>query len=746
MEATTPASQGGRVLIVANRLPVNVQQTEKGLSFQASAGGLATGLSSLRGQFETRWVGWPGPVHKNNWREVEDRLINELQYHPVFMSERLIQKYYEGYSNRTIWPIFHSFPAYAKFNGSEWEAYRKANQMFSDAVAELYRPGDILWIHDYHMMLLPRYVRDRIPNATMGFFLHIPFPNHDIFRLVPQHKEILESLLSLDLIGFHTNDYVQAFLGSVRRVLGHDNTLGQILVGDRVIHVDSFPMGIDFEKYNTALADPVLQEEIEQIRNHMKTRKRVFSVSRLDYTKGIPESLQAIREFLIRHPQWHTKVGFVLVVVPSREQVDRYASLKREIDEMVGNINSEFGRLNWTPIRYIYRSLSFSELIGLYAAADVALITPLRDGMNLIAKEYLAVRNDERGVLILGELAGAAQELAEALLVNPNSVEHLAEAIHKALQIPEEEQVRRNRLMRARLETHGIRKWVGEFFGRLREVQEVSHMMAVRILDERIRARLLNDYAAAAQRLLILDYDGTLVPFADSPSTASPDPQLIRLLEQLATSPKNRIVILSGRDRHSLESWFSRLPLTLVSEHGGWVRSADSGEWTPTIAPSESEWKKDIRPKMEPFVDRVPGSFIEEKEFSLVWHYRQAESETAFAAAKELNDMLSGFATNMNIHVLPGNKTVEVKTASIGKGMYYSRHLSQDARDFLLAIGDDWTDEELFAALPDSAYSIKVSLKLSKARFNVREVEDVRVLLRTLAKQENPTGVHQGVT
>ncbi len=725
------AKERSRILIVSNRLPVGVKATAQGIEFQPSSGGLVSGLSSLHDVVETLWIGWPGSVRRDDQNEVRQKLRDGFGCHPVFISQQLSEKYYEGYSNRTIWPLFHSMSTYAKYSATEWEAYKKANAIFAEEIVREYRPGDRLWIHDYHLMLVPRLVREQLPNVALSFFLHIPFPHYDIFRLLPQHREILESLLALDLIGFHTHDYSQAFLGTVRRLLGYDNTLGQLLVGERAVQVDVFPMGIDFRRYADGTRTKAVRSEISSMMKSLRSRKMVFSVSRLDYTKGIPESLEAIRDFFTKNPQWREKLMFILVVVPSRERVERYASLKREIDELVGRINSEFSTLDWTPIRYVYQSLPFSQLIALYACADVALVTPLRDGMNLIAKEYLAVKSDNHGVLILSEVAGAAKELLEAIMVNPNSKEEISDALAKALDMPLKEQEQRNKFMRQRLETHDIHRWVKHSFERLDEILNATRMLSVKLLDRGIREKLLHDYAAASRRLLVLDYDGTLVPFADQPHLARTDAQLVEVLGRMTKNKKNQVVILSGRDRWTLQEWLGELNLTLVAEHGGWARVA-GGDWQPAIVPKQNKWKKDIRPILQLYVDRIPGSFIEEKNFSLVWHYRKADAESASMASKELLDTLANFSMNMGVQILPGNKTVEVRNIGISKGIYYTNFLSSVGSDFTLAAGDDWTDEDLFSVLPESAYSIKVGMRVSKAKYNMKSYLEVRSLLDQL--------------
>lgn len=382
--------------------------------------------------------------------------------------------------------------------------------------------------------------------------------------------------------------------------------------------------------------------------------------------------------------------------------------------------------------------MNFEELTALYGYAHVAMILPLRDGMNLIAKEYLAAKQDEKGVLLLSEMAGAAKELLEAIIVNPNSKEEIAHSLSNALQMPDEEQRRRNKIMRQRLQMHNIDTWVKRFFDRLTEVENLAHLLAVKVLDSQSKQQLLTDYSTVENRLIMLDYDGTLVPFADEPIAAKPDAQIISILKKLSSIEQNHVVVLSGRDRETLEKWLGDLHLTLVAEHGGWVKPQGQNSWDMTVTPPDDNWKKDIRPVLELFVSRIPGSCIEEKFFSLVWHYRTASNESASIAARELLDTLSQLSTNLNIQVLPGNKILEVRNAGISKGMYYLRFHSANAPKFILAIGDDWTDEDLFSVLPPQAYSIKVAPRISKARFNLRSVNDVRALLEKLATLSGP--------
>jgi trehalose 6-phosphate synthase/phosphatase len=460
--------------------------------------------------------------------------------------------------------------------------------------------------------------------------------------------------------------------------------------------------------------------------------KLVFLASRLDYTKGIPQSLEAIEEFFRRYPEWCGKIVFVLLVIPSREGVERYASLKREVDEIVGRIVSTYGTMKWIPMRYIYRHLEFPELIALFATSDIALITPLRDGMNLISKEYLATRNDGTGVLVLSGMAGAAKELLDAVIVNPNSKEEIVEALRQALSMTDEEQIRRNKAMRLRLEAHGLQEWVEAFLGRLDEVINRSKKLSIRMLDSQVEAKMLEEYGAARHRLILLDYDGTLAPFASRPELAAPGPDLLQCLRNLASPSRNRVVILSGRNRQTLTEWLGSLNIMLVAEHGGWMRDEKKKQWNPTITEDQESWKQQIRPTLNLYAKRIPGSFVEEKDFSLVWHYRKADPDSAWFAGKQLLDALARPIANLGIRVLAGNKAIEVRTMSTNKGMFYNQYLASKEEKFILAAGDDWTDEDLFAVLPSSAYSIKVGLEVSKARFNVTSTRELRTLLNWL--------------
>ena len=721
-----------KIVIVSNRLPVTVSKDEDGLTFTASVGGLATGLASFYRDYESVWIGWPGIPRDDLTTEdvtvIEETLRTQHGCLPVHLTEADLADYYEGFSNKTIWPLFHYFPQNASYEEDYFRSYVEVNRAFADAVLSVAEAGDVVWVHDYHLMLLPEMIRQRLPEATIGFFLHIPFPSFETFRLLPWRLEVVTGLMGSDLVGFHTFDYAKHFLVTVRNLTGHEHAAGEISAGRRLIKVDSFPMGIDFERYAAAPDTPAVTAEAGKVRARVGQRRIVLSVDRLDYSKGILSRIDAIDTFFEMHPEYADKVQVILVAVPSRTAVKEYDTLKRRVDEAVGRVNGRHGVIGWNPIEYLYSSLPFEELVALYSVSDVCLVTPIRDGMNLIAKEYLAA--DPEGVLVLSEMAGAAKELGEAIIVNPNNRHEVASAIRNALEMPRSERERRNDTMRERLKRYNVTAWAADFVDSLAATKERQSRFAANILDEGARHELMERYRAATRRVLFLDYDGTIVDFARCPAAAVPDEEIVSVLTSLAADPANTVVVISGRERTSLESWLAETGVRLVAEHGAFTRDAD-GVWR-AAAQDPTEWKQAFAPMLDLFVDRTPGSFVEEKDFSLVWHYRQADPELAAIRGRELKDAALSLAAHLDVTVTEDTKLVEIRSGHVNEGQAAGAWL-QEAPDFVLALGDDWTDEDLFAAMPDGAYSIKVGFEPSRARWNLDSVEAVRELLRELA-------------
>jgi trehalose 6-phosphate synthase/phosphatase len=736
----------GKVILVSNRLPVSVTRKAGELHFQQSVGGVAVGLASLQKEYGGAWIGWPGIAAervKDQAGEIEERM-RSLGLHPVFLGQREVEQFYYGFCNRTIWPLFHYFTHYTVYSNRLWEVYVRVNRKMAEAVAEVAKPGDTVWVNDYQFMLLPGLLRKRRADLQIGFFLHIPFPSFEVFRLLPWREEIMQGMMGADLIGFHTYDYVRHFLSSTRRLLGYENTLGLMHFGSRVVKADAFPMGIDYGRFAGAVSAPEVEKQIRRVHEKVGNRKIVLSIDRLDYTKGIPERLEAFGKFLADNPEFEDKVTMIMVAVPSRTRVEHYMQLKMKVDELVGRINGRHGTLDWMPVWYLFRSLPFNTLSALYRAADVALVTPMRDGMNLIAKEFIASKPDGDGVLILSELAGAANVLGEALIVNPNNRSQMVEALKTALSMSPEEKSERMRPMQRRLRRYDLRSWGQHFLDSLTSVASQRRALSARSITDEEKSELRAAYASASSRLILLDYDGTLVPFRAKPSDARPDADVIELLRPLTNDKTNEVVIVSGRDKETLSGWFEGLDVGLIAEHGVWAKER-GGAWS-MIEPLRNEWKEEVRPFLDLYVDRTPGSFLEEKEFSLVWHYRRVEPDLGARRAIELKDELLQLTANLDLGVLEGSKVVEVKNTAANKGKAAMRWVSMRNWDFILAIGDDFTDEDVFVALPAGAYSIRVNLIPSQARFNIESYHEVRNLLSSLTSTPPDTSILSGRT
>ncbi|WP_075342058.1 bifunctional alpha,alpha-trehalose-phosphate synthase (UDP-forming)/trehalose-phosphatase [Tenacibaculum agarivorans] len=729
-----------KTIIVSNRLPLQVSIKNDQLKIKPSVGGLATGMKSVHAEGNGIWVGWSGIPEEDLDKDLSEKVRKAIQKEKcvtVPLSHQDIEEYYEGFSNRALWPLFHYFMEYTQFEQSEWEAYKRVNEKFAEVIINQLNDGDTVWIHDYQLLLLPQLIKEQKPNTTIGFFLHIPFPSYEIFRTFPWRQEILSGMLGADLLGFHTYDYERHFLSSVKRILRLEVNFNEIHDQDRIIKVDSFPMGIDYDKFHTSALEHIKKpkensEIYQRLQEHIsEDNKLILSIDRMDYTKGIPNRIKAFEYFLDKFPEFKEKVRLVMLAVPSRSNVPQYQKLKRETDELVGRINGKFATVSWTPIWYFYRALPFSDLIDLYISSDVALITPIRDGMNLVAKEYVATRANKDGVLILSEMAGAAKEMNEALLINPNNYEDFTNKLKQALTMPIEEQQKRMKFLQNRLKRYDVGKWAEEFLKSLAETEQKKEVIVAKKLTPVYEEKLVADYHKAQKRVLFLDYDGTLVGFKDDPQEAKPDDLLYELLDAIQEQENTRLVLISGRDKETFERWFGHKSYDLVTDHGVWL--FQNKEWL-ALEHLKTDWMQSIRPILETFVDRTPGTFIETKKYSLAWHYRIADPELVKTRTLELNTVLTSMVANNNLMVLKGNKVIEIKSSNVNKGRAMSRLNLQEDYDFMAVIGDDWTDEYMFEEAPEFGYTIKVGYTKTKAKYQVKDTKQVHHLLSRLKK------------
>jgi trehalose 6-phosphate synthase/phosphatase len=455
------------LLIVSNRLPVTVSVKASQLRVRASSGGLATGLVGPHDRARGLWFGWPGTTDLENrlYGDDLDREFEARRIVPVALDPSEVRDFYDRISSATLWPIFHDRLDRIPLGPAPWEVYERVNARFADAIAARYQLGDVIWIHDFHLLRLPGMLRERLPNARIGFFLHIPFPAADVFETLPVRRELLAGMLGADVIGFHTDRYVENFTSAVRRVIGPCDDRNGFRFNGRLVRVGAFPMGVDATSFEALARTPAVESVVRALGT--TSEQLMVGVDRLDYSKGIPRRLLALERLLIDHPELRGQLRLVQVAVPSRRRVLAYRRFRREVDELVGRINGSFATPTWTPIHYIYSSIPPETLVALYRVAKVMLVTPVRDGMNLVAKEFVASRFDGDGVLILSEFAGAAQELTSAVRVNPYDIRALAGAMYTALTMDSTERRTRMQRLRDRVRTHDVHAWTSEFLGAL---------------------------------------------------------------------------------------------------------------------------------------------------------------------------------------------------------------------------------------------------------------------------------------
>lgn len=723
-----------KFIVVSNRLPVTVTKENGNLIFSQSAGGLATAMSSLDNAAEMVWIGWPG-ISEDELTTADKvkiaRVLKKYRCIPVHLKRDLVSAFYEGYANDTLWPLFHYFQQSAQYKESYWAAYRAANDLFSRSVTKHAVSDATIWVHDYHLLLLPAILRKKLPEALIGFFLHIPFPSYEIFRLLPERREILEGMLGADLIGFHIYDYARHFLSSCLRMLGLENSHSTVEYNGRVVLVDAFPIGIDYDKFTKALKQSETLAEMQAITETYRGRKIILSVDRLDYSKGIPERLSAFDLFLKENPSYHKKVSLVMVAVPSRTAVQTYQELREAIEQQISRINGEYGTVDWTPVSYQFKNLPFAQVVALYAKADVMLVTPIRDGMNLVAKEYVAAKRDNKGVLILSELAGAIDELPEATRVNPNNTRSIKNGIKTALTMSNAAKRQNLTAMRRRISQYTVQRWAADFLSQLKQLKYYQARQHQKYLDKASMQSIFTAFTAAKKRLIILDYDGTIRNFVANPDPrhAKPPVALRRLLYKLSSLPATKVCIVSGRTKQALENWFGGTALYLVAEHGAWIKQDKTWRHTPS---SFRTRKAAILTVLKQYADRTPGAKIEEKDYSIVWHYRNTPTELAYVRNINLMQELQTLLAGTDIKLYSGKKIIEIKPETIQKGHAITQLVDAYPADFILCAGDDYTDETMFMTLPKSAFTIKVGFGHTAARYQVEKTQDILYILKVL--------------
>jgi trehalose 6-phosphate synthase/phosphatase len=722
-----------QVTIVSNRLPISVKKADGKLQYYPSLGGLATGLSSYANSKNSKWIGWPGIASDDLTETEKQKIAKKLALDncfPVFLSKKQLDTYYNGYSNGILWPFFHNTAADYDHQEQNWRAYKEVNAIFTDAVISMTGPKSTVWVHDYQLMLLPGLLRSERPYSTIGFFLHIPFPATNLVVKLPHAKRLMGGLLGSDLVGFQTAKDVRSFLDTCAELnVGLPSPNG-IVLADRVVRVTDFPISIDYAKHADASNSKEVLTEVKRLRKLYGTQKIILTVDRLDPSKGLVERVQAYRTFLESNPKMHDKVIMVMLANPSRTDIPAYKQLKIRLEALISDTNELYKEGSWEPIHYMYDALPFEKVAALFQVADVAFIAPLKDGMNLVAKEYIASKQNKNGVLILSETAGAAQELTDAIIVNPLQNTALAKALAKALTMPTKEIQKRAAQMQNHISTHTIQHWAGGFMKSLQKAQSISLSPTI-ILRMAMQDQLINNYLEAKKRLILLDYDGVLSPFFGDPGKAKPSDRAYEVLTKLSLNQHNKVVIISGRSKNDLENWFGKLPIALAAEHGALIR--ESGHGWHQVVNASTYWKAILKPILEKYARLTPGAFVEEKETSLVWHHRKASPYYAQKNIVVLRRALTREIKKFGVRIYSGNKILEIKSPDANKGAAIQRWLDKHY-DFVMAIGDDYTDEDMFTVLEKGAYSVKVGRGKTRAGYRLNSVADAIGLLEQMAK------------
>ncbi|MDX1918016.1 MAG: bifunctional alpha,alpha-trehalose-phosphate synthase (UDP-forming)/trehalose-phosphatase [Candidatus Caenarcaniphilales bacterium] len=728
-----------KVIMVANRLPVNIRFTDQGVIYQSSPGGLATAARSLPEEYNCEWIGWPGELdfHKYNEKQIQTELNTQYGCEPIFLTRSQLNRYYYGMSNAVLWPIFHYLATHVDYKESDWECYVEVNELFAERVCtKLEQNPEIpVWIHDYQLCLMPGMVRLRFPKARIGFFLHTPFPSSEVFRTFPHREDLLQGLLGASLIGFHTYGYLRHFRSSVLRLLGIDCDLDSAQLPDgRRVQFGVFPIGVDAKAIAAAKnGDGINSKTLDLVDNIADARKIILSVDRLDYAKGLLRRLRGFKCFLERVPERACEYVLILIAVPSRTKIASYRKLKEDLEVLINEINESFEQYPHEPIAYHYNSYNFSDLIAFYNRSEIALVTPLCDGMNLVAKEFVAAKQDS-GVLILSEFAGAACELGEAVIVNSWSPDHIADALEQAIAMPANEREKRMRAMNYKVHLNDIKRWASIFFRQLENSSVLDSYEKPFFLTVVERDQIITEYRAAKKKLLLLDFDGTLISFKKTPELAYPDQELLNLILRLAKTCE--ITIISGRSRENLESWFRELPVNLSAEHGLWIRLQGDQDWQKMLPNDFTlDWFSKVEEIMESYVLATPGSLIERKEVSIVWHHRAADPEFGQSQARELVVLLKNILQDIPVQVNSGKAIVEVRPITTNKGnIFHHLDLFKREYDLIYAFGDDETDEDLFRAgiSRPQVITFKVGQGATNAQYRLHDVRAVRNLLAEL--------------
>jgi trehalose 6-phosphate synthase/phosphatase len=700
-----------RVFCAVKHLPLILEKTDEGYKITNSSLGPLVSAYRLLAEdnkgLEFIWVGTLlDYVPPEDRAALAKRIREEFNSVVIFLDDK-VRRQWLSFCKTVLWPLLNSQLVTNKFEPALWQAYKSCNEQFAEALSKAVTGAEdeVVWIHDYHLKTLPEKLRERGVTNRIGFFLHTPFPTSELYRILPVRGKLLQGILASDLIGFQTYHDCRHFLSACTRVLALDSQPKGVEWNGHMVAVDIFPAGIDPDVLEHTMEQPQVKKRVEELKKMFEGKKILMGRDRLDTIKGIPQKLLAFEDFLGRFPEWQGKAVLFQVCLPPREERKTSKSqtsaegelqeLHAQINELVGRINGRYSTADFTPIHYLNnKNLSLDEICALYMAADAGILTPLRDGMNLTCHEYVVCQKGNYGPLILSEFAGSAQSLGGAVLVNPWDIRGVASTIAEVFSMNETDKKLKHEYNFHYVKRNTALLWARTFLSELMKIEVSTTVPKIKFND------VCSAYSQAKKRLFLLDYDGTLTPIVKNPQDAKPSPRLLKALKDLTADKRNQVYIISGRGREFLEQCMAGLPVGLSCEHGLFFRHYESDQWEDLLSGMEFTWKDIVLPILEDYTERTPGSMIETKEVNLVWHYRNADSDFASFQAKELVVHLQNIASKLPIEVLIGKKVIEIRPQNVSKGATVRKIMSLEPdADFVLCMGDDKTDEDMFAAI-----------------------------------------------
>lgn len=722
-----------RLIIVSNRLPVRYdKQTKKHVQ---SSGGLVSALAGINLEIKYVWAGV--------YSEDPALLDSHENLLPITVPDKLYESYYNDVCNGLLWPLFHYESDFSGFGRKSWGDYEEVNRIFARSLLEYVQEGDIIWIHDYHLFLLPQYLRESGVKLQIGFFLHIPFPSSEVFRMLPSRKDILEGLLCCDLLGFQSYDYLSNFSDSVSVISGYESDLMSITHEKGQTSLGVFPVSIESSRFVKEKTTPQVEGMVQDMKRSLGERKMILGVDRLDYIKGIDYKIKAFHRFLKENPEWRGKVEMLQIAVPSRTGIAEYDRIKDEIERLVGMVNGEFGEYNYTPVRYMFTSISFPHLLALYRTADILMVSSKRDGMNLVSMEFIVSQDPEDpGVAVLSEFTGAASILCNSVRINPWDIGQSAEKIKEALLMEQPERVRRHKPMLEYMLRYDATLWARTFLERFsiekHDPGETTRRLSVDM--ESFLPEEVDQVLMGGNLVFFLDYDGTLTSIVDDPEEAHIDERVKQTLKALAQNPRVAgIVVVSGRDENFLLKELGDTGVSIAAEHGAVFYDRFSKKSISLMKEVNRSRLNQVRQIMENYSRRIPGSFLEKKKYGIALHYRNSPKLFAEYQGRKLRSELEAILSNCRASVIPGKKVIEARISEANKGSFAHWYLSnlerqKELSDYcVIALGDDKTDEELFEEVNKWGVSIKVGKGESAAKYYLEKREEVDDLLANIS-------------